>query len=390
MKPGYEKIIGPIESAVFYGSYWEQQPLHIARGKSAHFADLIDVRDIEMLFSTHEVYFPSVQVVKHGEAISVSSYTGENRKILPHRLMQHHLDGATVIISQSHKKFTMLGNLCRDVTSAFQMKCQANLYLSPAGCQGFDSHYDTHDVFILQVSGSKTFRFYQSDIELPFVDDTFRPQENGYGVVEDEITLAAGDTLFIPRGVVHDAVTPDAEQSLHITLGLFPYVVRDLLQEAVQVAAEGQVEYRRSLPVSLDDSLSLSSLSAAELKTLLEQSLTDEIVNEAISRLNDETAIAGLQKCERLLAQPAYSDDATLTVEGSSLLNVERHEGKLKVRVIGQVLSFAEPMATAVEALVGQRSMQISSLPGLDKNQTTALVDCLLQADAATLVGQTG
>ena len=387
MKPGYEKIIGPIESAVFYDSYWEQQPLHIARDKSAFFADLIDVHDIEVLLSTHEVYFPSIQVVKHGEVIAVSDYTGENRKITPHRLMQHYLDGATVILSQAHKKFPMLGNLCRNVTSAFQMKCQANLYLSPAGCQGFDSHYDTHDVFILQVSGSKTFRFYQSDTELPFIDDTFRPPENGFGPVEDEITLAAGDTLYIPRGIVHDAIAPDSEQSLHITLGLFPYVVRDLLQEVVQVAAEREVEYRRSLPLAVhDSSLSVPSFSLQEIQGLLAESLSDETVSEAISRLNDETAIDGSQKCEQLLSSPAYSNNSTITIEGSSLLNIERREGYLKARVIGQVLSFTEPMASAVEALVRQQSLQISSLPGLDEHQSTALVECLLQADAARLI----
>jgi ribosomal protein L16 Arg81 hydroxylase len=32
---------------------------------------------------------------------------------------------------------------------------QTNIYLSPPNAQGFGTHFDSHDVFVLQVAGSK-------------------------------------------------------------------------------------------------------------------------------------------------------------------------------------------------------------------------------------------
>jgi len=169
----------------------------------------------------------AVQVVHNEREISRFDYTDDTQRINPQALAQHYHQGATLIISEAHKHFPALASLCRQFSKTMQMRCQTNVYLSPPKNQGFRSHYDTHDVFILQVNGSKTFRFYRSDVALPFPDDQYDPEQNPHTEVEHEVTLNAGDTLYIPRGLVHDALAQNDEPSLHITLGVFPVVVRD-------------------------------------------------------------------------------------------------------------------------------------------------------------------
>jgi ribosomal protein L16 Arg81 hydroxylase len=39
---------------------------------------------------------------------------------------------------------------------------QTNIYLTPASNQGFRTHYDNHDVMVVQVEGEKLWRFYNS------------------------------------------------------------------------------------------------------------------------------------------------------------------------------------------------------------------------------------
>ena len=60
-----------------------------------------------------------------------------------------------------------------------------------------------------------------------------------------ELTLRAGDTLYLPRGWLHDALT-SASDSLHITVGVNVYTWIDALRAAVESLAD-DVELRRSV-----------------------------------------------------------------------------------------------------------------------------------------------
>jgi len=215
-------VLTPLGVDAFFTDIWEQQHHHIKREKSSHFSELLSIADIETYLSTQEAYFPSVQAVHSERDIGHTEYTDDSKRVLPQSLAQLHRTGATLIVSDAQKRFPPLANLCRAVTGLLQMRCQTNVYLSPPGNQGFHSHYDTHDVFILQVSGTKTFRFYPSDVQLPFPDDVYDPEQNPHTNIVSEATLSAGDTLYIPRGLVHDAIAHQTESSLHVTLGVFP------------------------------------------------------------------------------------------------------------------------------------------------------------------------
>jgi len=72
-----------------------------------------------------------------------------------------------------------------------------NIYWSPADSTGAGAHTDDHDVVIVQLAGKKKWRFEH-----------------------EEITLKAGDILFVRKGTLHDPVTEDGYQSLHLTVGL--------------------------------------------------------------------------------------------------------------------------------------------------------------------------
>jgi len=375
------KILQPIQQAEFFSTYWEKLPCHISRPELAHFSQLLSPADIEELLVSQDLFFPAFQVIESGRTIAVGDFTSDDGRVLPHRAMQHYHDGATLILSQAHKTFTTLGKLCRSINKDFQMGCQANVYLSPAGCQGFDSHYDTHDVFILQVSGSKTFRFYPSDIELPFTNDTYNPELNPKGLVDEKINLKAGDTLYIPRGVVHDAIAESDEASLHITLGLYPQVMKDVLQEIIQAAAENDVDFRRSALLPNADRTSLLQ----QAKEMLENALSEDNVTTALSRLKDKTALAGMSSYNKLLTEPEITDTSHIRIKASSILNIERTDNQVKLRLIGQIIHFTDPLAEAVEILIEKGNMQVTQLSKLKPDQRIALIRHLLYANVIEL-----
>ncbi len=368
-------ILAPLPLEEFFYRSWEQSHCHIARGDSNYFSDVVSIQDINTLLSTRSVYFPEVQLVHHEKEIPISDYADDQRLVNASQLMQPMQAGATLVWSQAQKEFSGLAYLCRVFTQIFQMRCQTNLYLSPAGNQGFRSHYDTHDVFILQVNGSKTFRFYPSDIQLPFPDDHYDPEQNPHTDVKQEVILNAGDTLYIPRGLVHDALAHIDGPSLHITLGAFPVVIRDLLQEAIQVAAEGHVNLRKALLSETYDSPDPEG----DLAQWLTRAITPENINEARSRLADQVALGSAAESHILASTTeALELHTPLIVNKSAIINVERMGQQVKIRTHGQVVCFQEPMGQAVEWLTEKTTFQPRDLPGLAVNQQMALCGHLL------------
>jgi len=206
---------------------------------------------IDSLISSSELYFPDVQLILQPDGIAKDQYVDTDNRLLPLRLIEHYAAGATITIARADTKIGTLGDFCRRLQSEWRIQCHANVYLSPPGQQGFNPHYDTHDVFILQASGKKQFNFYTNNFDLPFNEDKFDSQNFLPGDKTEEITLNAGDTLYIPRGITHDAIALDQQPSLHITVGVYPVIARDLIQELVQLAAEQNTGFRQSVPLNV-------------------------------------------------------------------------------------------------------------------------------------------
>jgi ribosomal protein L16 Arg81 hydroxylase len=94
-----------------------------------------------------------------------------------------------------------LANLCRAVERTFSSHFQTNIYLSPPHAQGFKTHFDSHDVFVLQVSGSKLWTLYDTGVVLPLRGQAFDPDKHAPGPPTRELTLHSGDVLYCPRGL---------------------------------------------------------------------------------------------------------------------------------------------------------------------------------------------
>ena len=163
------------------------------------------------------------------------------------RLHQLFDEGATISFRQMQNRLPELAALCRAAEQVFDCPFQTNLYFTPPGGQGFQTHHDTHDVFVLQVAGSKLWRVYDSIIPLPLPGQNFSDIADNLGPVTEEFTLHAGDLFYCPRGVPHDANTTD-EPSLHITLGALQQTWAEVMIEAMSELCLRDPAFRRALP----------------------------------------------------------------------------------------------------------------------------------------------
>jgi ribosomal protein L16 Arg81 hydroxylase len=148
------------------------------------------------------------------------------------------------------------------------------------GAQGFDAHFDTHEVFVLQIEGTKHWRIYGLAREAPLVEEQAEFAREQLGPPTREVLLQAGDLLYLPRGYVHEAFTSET-LSLHLTVGVKVFRWVDLLHQAVDELSTREVRFRRSLPRGLltgGTSLALSGQLRELLQVLAEGARADEAV----------------------------------------------------------------------------------------------------------------
>ncbi|WP_199320486.1 cupin domain-containing protein [Leptolyngbya sp. FACHB-261] len=127
--------------------------------------------------------------------------------------------GATLIINGVHQRVPAVAQLAANLRCDIGYETHVNLYCSPARQQGFDCHYDTHDVLILQIDGEKKWFVYRETVSYPTSN---MPSSKQLQLTEPpylECTLRAGDLLYIPRGHWHYAVACE-QPSLHLTVGI--------------------------------------------------------------------------------------------------------------------------------------------------------------------------
>jgi ribosomal protein L16 Arg81 hydroxylase len=155
-------------------------------------------------------------------------------------------------------------------------KVQINLYCSWRERQAFPSHFDTHDVFALQIAGQKRWTAYRGRFDQPIAHPTFNTLGQAYheqakGDVLMAVELTPGDVLYLPRGQYHDALAT-GDNSIHLAVGVTEPIGLDLVTLLFEDAV-ADATFRRRLPPPADP---------ARLETRL-----DELAARLRARLDD-------------------------------------------------------------------------------------------------------
>ena len=242
-------IVTPMERDEFFSEFYEQKPCYFAHNSSQQFAHLISIEKLDQLLASSELPPSSIDMARSEPPISKNHFTFKSGNIDRGAVIRHYQNGATIIFPQLNLAVAELADFCRSIEYDLSCKVQSNVYLTPQSSQGFKTHYDDHDVFIIQMHGSKKWRVYQQAVDKPFKGESFKASEHSAGDLGLSFTMGPGDCVYIPRGYMHDAVNVGEEPSLHITVGLLVKKWADFMLEALSEVAVNNSKYRESLPI---------------------------------------------------------------------------------------------------------------------------------------------
>ena len=220
-----DRALAPVESESFFAEHWERQPLVVPRDEEGRFDDLLSVRDVERLITETGIRTPGFRLVKAGA--TVQGYTTElawrpepfTGVADVRRVLAEFEAGATIVLQGLHHNWLPLARYCRQLEAFLGHPVQANAYYTPRGSQGLPVHHDTHEVISLQVAGEKRWLVYEPALELPLKNQRYRSALGEPGEPVLDVTLRAGDAMYLPRGWLHQALTSGSD-SLHITVGV--------------------------------------------------------------------------------------------------------------------------------------------------------------------------
>jgi ribosomal protein L16 Arg81 hydroxylase len=269
-------LLHPWSIDEFFADSWERKPLFIQRRDRDYYRDLLTDRDLEDIISNSDLRYPAIQLAKNGTFYPAAAYTSDVRvgqlvlKGVPNvgTISAEYGRGSTIVLPALLRTWEPLRMLAWRLETELDFSIHANAYITPGQAAGFPAHYDTHDVFVLQIAGQKRWRVTAPPIRLPHKSQTFKPEGFTPGPLIAEYELEAGDLLYLPRGYVHATTTSDSH-SAHVTMGVNIFTWADLVGELVPSSALNE-QFRQSLPPGFASRAELRPSITRQLSKLLD------------------------------------------------------------------------------------------------------------------------
>jgi lysine-specific demethylase/histidyl-hydroxylase NO66 len=388
-----QRCIG-VSTGYFAEHHWGRAPLLTPAAAENGFDDLFSPAAVDELISSRGLRTPFLRMAKEGAVLPERSFTragGSGATIADQaaddRILAQLADGATLVLQALHRIWPPLVHFGSALAEQLGHPVQINSYVTPAQNQGFSAHYDTHDVFVLQIAGTKRWVISAPVLEHPLPDQTWdrRKQAVAARAAEPPLldtVLRPGDALYLPRGFLHSA-TAQGELSIHLTVGVHPVTGYRLAEMLLQLLKDDP-EVRRSLPMSVDlaDAQVLAEhlhLVADRLAAAAQQ--PDKVVDRAAgvlgADLRSATRPAPLEPLAQLAFAAELQPDARLQ-RRPGLRFMVSGDGR-SITALDKTVTLPPSLADAATVLLDGDVHTPAELAGLEESEQLVLARRLLR-----------
>jgi hypothetical protein len=345
--------------------------------------EVFSLQAVDELLSSRGLRTPFIRLAKEGRIVPPSRYTGSggagariSDQVHDDAVLRLFADGTTVVLQGVHRTWQPVGRLSAELAAELGHPVQVNAYITPPQSQGFASHYDTHDVFVLQVAGRKQWRVHEPVLASPMPDEPWEVVREQVVAQAERIpvidtVLEPGDCLYLPRGFLHSAVALGGT-SVHLTFGIHAVTERDVVRA---VTTRLQARWRRSLPVGWDPTSPEGRSLVAEIATQVAQAVVELDVDQVATALHDERS--ALQRPEPV--SPLAQAEAAALLQPDTQVRLRSH--------LGARLDEQAPALVLPGRVVPLPPEHLGSVRRLLAGERAAVRDLGAGADGVALVG---
>ncbi|HVD24359.1 MAG TPA: cupin domain-containing protein [Gaiellaceae bacterium] len=333
------------------------------RDEAGRYDDLLSEQEVQHAVTSGGLRYPGFRLVKAGEQLRARDYTLD----IPWRptpftgtaeveqVLAEWERGATIVLQGLHLTKPSIAEFCRSLEETLGHPAQANAYYTPRHAQGLPVHHDTHDVFVLQVSGEKRWLVYEPAWELPLKHQKYSEAMGEPGPPVEDRGLRPGDMLYLPRGWLHEALTSDTD-SLHITVGVNVVTWLDAFKAALDELGD-EIGFRRSWQ---------SGNGTDELVEALRARLgAEEVARRARESLVRSRRPIREGQMAQLRALDALAPDSRLERRPTVLADLVEQNGTVSLVFEGRDVTFPAHIAQELEAIVASdEPFTVAELPG--------------------------
>lgn len=235
---GFDYLLGSVSQDEFFEKYWGKRAV-IIPGDETRFSEIFSWDEVNHFLNYSRTNFDGIRLLLE-------------KKELPRRELanaKNYLEkGATLVINGVNQIDPVVSRFSSFIGRELNTPINTNCYASYTSKQGFDTHFDEHDVFIVQVEGSKLWAVFEPTIEHPLHIQALNKGDAPTSDPYIECELKKGDVLYIPRGHWHHAVA--ATPSVHLTVGPESRSGVEYLQWAVSQMMHGDKFFRQDIPIA--------------------------------------------------------------------------------------------------------------------------------------------
>ena len=319
--------------------------------------------DLDQVLNVMEPSQPMFQIFKDG-LVPEEVYTEpavelglQHRRLNKDRFAQVMNAGATVVLNRMESFSVIARRLCLEASRFTGHQTIGNGYLTLGGSGTFGKHWDTHDVFAVQLMGRKRWRVFAPTFPYPLSTHTSQGvQQTAPSTPVLDCVLETGDVLYIPRGWWHQVIPIDGA-SFHLSVGVYVPTMLEYVLWACQ----------RYLPAELIARKGLSATQLSELSkdlTALGQAVTAAVANPA-HVTEFKRSLADLQKPPSAMdlalllnTEATLHDNSLVTLNHSYPLDCSGNE----IAVNGVAITLNETSRPVMKALAARSSLTLGDL----------------------------
>ncbi|RZS30510.1 cupin superfamily protein [Herbihabitans rhizosphaerae] len=388
-------LLAPQSAVEFIRTIYGRNYAHFS-GEAGRFASLADWGALNNLLATQRFAFPRLRLAKQGDIVPEELYTEQvdtsghafYRRILTGQLVKQLRDGATLVIDRVDQAHQPLAQLASTLESEMRARVFVNLYASWGAAEGFGTHWDDHDVFVLQLDGHKRWKIFEPTRMWPLRDETAEtPKPQSPPIAEFD--LMAGDVLYLPHGWWH-AASPCGQPSLHLSVGVAHQNGIDFVKWLTGIARDYEI-FRQRVPLLGGDSARNKYL--ASIRGQLNELMNSDSVLDRFVEYSD-----GVSPGRPLFKLPDIGEQNTilenLTAEVVLLApkatsRPNRDGDGFVLTALGRRWMFAEAARPIIDMLISGDGVTVQqvveSSPHLGPEQAADVVYTLLNAGVVAI-----